>query len=75
LPIKLLVYSALDSVEKEGRTFPDKDVAKQWLYEFLEKEEDFLIKSGLANYETGEYPNEQTIDIIAKTLFKRFGIK
>ena len=75
LPIKLLVYSALDSVEKEGRTFPDKDVAKQWLYEFLEKEEDFLIKSGLANYETGEYPNEQTIDLIAKTLFKRFGIK
>ena len=62
------MYGALDSVKKEGRTFADKDVAKQWLYEFLEKEEDFLIKSGLANYETGEYPSEQTIDLIARTL-------
>ena len=68
LPFKLLMYGALDSVKKEGRTFADKDVAKQWLYEFLEKEEDFLIKSGLANYETGEYPSEQTIDLIARTL-------
>jgi len=74
LPYTLLVYGALDTVQKEGRTFPDRDVAKQWLYEFLEKEEDFLIKSGLANYETGEYPNEQTIAEITGILFKRFGI-
>jgi hypothetical protein len=58
---------------KQGVKFQDNDTAKQWLYDFLEKEEDFLIKTGLANEETGEYPNEKTIDLIANILKIGYG--
>ena len=74
MPFTLLVYGALDTVMKEGRTFNDIEVAKRWVEEFLEKEEDFLIKSGLANEETGEYPNKATINEIARTLLKQSAI-
>ena len=70
---EVLVYGALDTVMKQGYKFQDKDTAKQWLYEFLEKEEDFLIKTGLANEETGEYPNEKTIDLIANIIYIGYG--
>ena len=70
---EVLVYGALDTAMKQGVKFQDKDTAKQWLYDFLEKEEDFLIKTGLANEETGEYPNEKTIDLIANILKIGYG--
>jgi len=75
LPMTLLMYGALDTVMKEGRTFNDIEVAKRWIEEFLEKEEDFLIKSGMANYDTGEYPNKATIDIMARTLLTQTTIR
>jgi len=70
---EVLVYGALDTAMKQGVKFQDNDTAKQWLYDFLEKEEDFLIKTGLANEETGEYPNEKTIDLIANILKNGYG--
>ena len=70
---EVLVYGALDTAMKQGIEFQDKAVAKQWIKDFLEKEEDFLIKTGLANEETGEYPNEQTIDLMAKILHRGYG--
>ena len=70
---EVLVYGALDTAMKQGVKFQDNDTAKQWLYDFLEKEEDFLIKTGLANEETGEYPNEKTIDLIASILKIGYG--
>jgi len=70
---EVLVYGALDTAMKQGVKFQDNDTAKQWLYDFLEKEEDFLIKTGLANEETGEYPNEKTIDLIANILKIGYG--
>ena len=70
---EVLVYGVLDTAMKQGVKFQDNDTAKQWLYEFLEKEEDFLIKTGLANEETGEYPNEKTIDLIANILKIGYG--
>jgi hypothetical protein len=70
---EILVYGALDTAMKQGVKFQDNDTAKQWLYDFLEKEEDFLIKTGLANEETGEYPNEKTIDLIANILKIGYG--
>jgi hypothetical protein len=51
---------------KEGRTFPSKEVAKQWLYDYLEKEEDFLTQSGLEL-------TDQDIDLIASTLHIGYG--
>lgn len=70
---EVLVYGALDTAMKQGIKFQDKGVAKQWLYDFLEKEEDFLIKTGLANEETGEYPTEKTIDLMASILHIGYG--
>jgi len=60
---------------KEGRTFNDIEVAKRWIEEFLEKEEDFLIKSGMADYETGKYPNKATIELMARTLLTQTTIR
>ena len=70
---EVLVYGASDTVKKQGIKFQDKDTAKQWLRDFLEKEEDFLIKTGLANEETGEYPSEKTIDLMAAILHIGYG--
>jgi len=70
---EVLVYGAADTVAKQGIKFQDKDMAKQWLRDFLEKEEDFLIKTGLANEETGEYPSEKTIDLMAAILHIGYG--
>ena len=66
VPFEILTFGALDTVMKEGRTFPSKEVAKQWLYDYLEKEEDFLIQSGLEL-------TDQEIDIIASTLHIGYG--
>lgn len=71
--LEVLVFGAATTVRNQGIKFQDKEVAKQWLYDFLEKEEDFLIKTGLANAETGEYPNENTIDLIANILQISYG--
>jgi len=65
-PFEILTYGALDTVMKEGRTFPSKEVAKQWLYDYLEKEEDFLTQSGLEL-------TDQDIDLIASTLYTGYG--
>ena len=66
VPFEILTYGALDTVMKEGRTFPSKEVAKQWLYDYLEKEEDFLTQSGLEL-------TDQDIDLIASTLHIGYG--
>lgn len=66
VPFEILTYGALDTVMKEGRTFPSKEVAKQWLYDYLEKEEDFLMQSGLDL-------TDQDIDLIASTLHIGYG--
>lgn len=66
VPFEILTYGALDTVMKEGRTFPSKEVAKQWLYDYLEKEEDFLTQSGLEL-------TDQDIDLIASTLYTGYG--
>jgi len=66
VPLEILTYGALDTVMKEGRTFPSKEVAKQWLYDYLEKEEDFLTQSGLEL-------TDQDIDLIASTLHIGYG--
>ena len=70
---EVLVYSAAMAVTNQGVTFQDKEVAKQWLLDFLEKEEDFLIKTGLANEETGEYISDSTIDLMANILHVGYG--
>lgn len=70
---EVLVYGAGMTVKNQGVTFQDKDVAKQWLLDFLEKEEDFLIKTGLANEETGEYLSDSTIDLMANILHIGYG--
>jgi len=66
VPFEILTYGALDTVMKEGRSFPSKEVAKQWLYDYLEKEEDFLTQSGLEL-------TDQDIDLIASTLHIGYG--
>lgn len=66
VPFEILTYGALDTVMKEGRTFASKEVAKQWLYDYLEKEEDFLTQSGLEL-------TDQEIDLIASTLHIGYG--
>jgi len=66
VPFEILTYGALDTVMKEGRTFPSREVAKQWLYDYLEKEEDFLTQSGLEL-------TDQDIDLIASTLHIGYG--
>ena len=70
---EVLVYSAAMAVTNQGVTFQDKEVAKQWLLDFLEKEEDFLIKTGLANEETGEYISDRSIDLMANILHVGYG--
>ncbi len=66
VPFEILTFGALDTVMKEGRTFPSKEIAKQWLYDYLEKEEDFLTQSGLEL-------SDSDIDLIAATLHIGYG--
>ena len=66
-PFETLTFGALDTVRKQGSKFPDKETAKKWLYDYLKKEEAFLVESGLNDLE------DKSIDSIATVIYRGYG--